>query len=337
MKFSIIIPLYNAADTISRTLDSLLKQTYKNYEIILINDGSKDTTESICVDFQKKNAAVKYFSIENSGPGIARNHGLKNANGDYVCFVDADDYVTNSMLEDYNTILNSHPVDILFNGHIEINRVHNKENKKVLLPEDEGLFNQEHFRNEFSKFEKVNIHALWNKVYSNKILEAHSIRFPSTRFGEDAVFNFQAFRHVENVFLNRKAYYYYDKTTEASIVKSYSDNRFLEDNFMAQQYKEMYEAWGLSQLYATNISLKYWAVLLNSLRNINQKDANITLMAKNKVMKSIVFKPDIQQMFNSLSIKQIPTFFQKTLWILLKKKQMYPANFLMKFYLKIRG
>jgi glycosyltransferase involved in cell wall biosynthesis len=108
---SIIIPIYNAEKYLSECLDSVLSQTYKDFEIILINDGSKDNSESICKDFQKRNSRIKYIFQENSGASKARKKGVQNVNGEWIMFVDADDTIEQNTLQ--ILIENSQNADII--------------------------------------------------------------------------------------------------------------------------------------------------------------------------------------------------------------------------------
>jgi glycosyltransferase involved in cell wall biosynthesis len=96
---SIIIPIYNAEKYLSECLDSVLSQTYENIELILINDGSKDNSKSICEDFQKQDSRIKYIFQENSGANKAREKGVQNASGEWIMFVDADDTIEQNTLQ----------------------------------------------------------------------------------------------------------------------------------------------------------------------------------------------------------------------------------------------
>lgn len=98
-KVSVIIPVYNCQDFLEKCLESVLNQTYENIEVILINDGSTDNSLMICKKIEKIDNRVKVFSKKNGGPSSARNFGLKKSTGDYVMFVDSDDFIENNMIE----------------------------------------------------------------------------------------------------------------------------------------------------------------------------------------------------------------------------------------------
>lgn len=94
MKYSIIIPVYNAEGTLRRCLDSLVGQQFSNYELLLINDGSTDGSDAICREYASTYSCVRYFAKENGGVSSARNLGLEQAEGEYILFADSDDYVS---------------------------------------------------------------------------------------------------------------------------------------------------------------------------------------------------------------------------------------------------
>ena len=99
-KISIIIPVYNAEKTIKKCLNSILDQSYTDYEIILVNDGSKDKSEEIILEYKKSNSKIRYIPKKNSGVADSRNVGIQNATGDYIIFVDSDDYVKSTIFTD---------------------------------------------------------------------------------------------------------------------------------------------------------------------------------------------------------------------------------------------
>ena len=125
MKFSIIVPVYNVEKYIKKCLDSIKKQTYENYEVIIVNDGSKENEEKIIKKYLKDNHFI-YLLKKNGGLSDARNYGLKHVNGDYLIFLDSDDYISKDLLKKLNEELIKNPVDVIKFG---INNV--DENGKI--------------------------------------------------------------------------------------------------------------------------------------------------------------------------------------------------------------
>ena len=112
MKFSIIVPVYNVQQYLCECVDSILKQNFKNYELLLVDDGSTDASSSICDDYARHNQFVRVFHKQNGGLSDARNYGMQRANGDYLIFIDSDDYISDGCLEKFNDTL-SFETDVL--------------------------------------------------------------------------------------------------------------------------------------------------------------------------------------------------------------------------------
>ena len=115
MKFSIIIPTYNRADFIERTIKSVLNQTYTNFEIIVVDDGSTDNTEDVVLSI--KDERIRYYKKENEERAVARNYGIKKAIGDYITFLDSDDLFYKNHLEEANGFLKQNDINILFQAY----------------------------------------------------------------------------------------------------------------------------------------------------------------------------------------------------------------------------
>ena len=114
MKYSIIIPVYNVEEYLDRCLKSILNQTYSNYEVIIVNDGSPDNSDNIIKSYEKEDKRFKEYKKVNGGLSDARNYGLKYATGDYLIFIDADDYIESNYLEKVNDVLERNKdIDVL--------------------------------------------------------------------------------------------------------------------------------------------------------------------------------------------------------------------------------
>lgn len=117
-KISVIVPVYNVEKWLNMCIDSILAQSYKNLEIILVNDGSTDKSKDICDQYLKEDNRVKVFDILNSGQSVARNIGLKEAKGDYILFIDSDDYISDkAIIEKFINILDSNNYDFIYTSY----------------------------------------------------------------------------------------------------------------------------------------------------------------------------------------------------------------------------
>lgn len=161
-KISIIIPIYNGEEYLRRCIDSIIKQTYSNLEIILVNDGSIDGTKEICDEYEEKYETIKCYHNENRGVSASRNFGFEKSSGDYIMFVDADDYLENCMVEKLYLNLTEYNVDISICNYIQTNKTKQFTSKTKIL-------NKENLYNEIQNIDSIGTFP-WNKLYKRKIL-----------------------------------------------------------------------------------------------------------------------------------------------------------------------
>lgn len=203
--FSIIIPVYNAQNTIRRTLQSVLNQTFSSYEIIVVNDGSRDNSARILQEFAHY-PQVTVLNQINAGVSAARNSGLQQAKGEYVLFLDADDWVDDNFLMSFKLNLNAWPaesVDLMV-GNLNDNRI-----GKV---SQAGFFSQQDIPYVLGELEMSdNIGYLHNKCYRRQIIDDLHLRFmEGVSMSEDLLFNLKFFSCVSNFLITPGAAYHYE-------------------------------------------------------------------------------------------------------------------------------
>jgi len=210
IKISVVIPVYNAKDYLCDCIKSLLDQTLNDCEFIFVNDGSTDNSREIIEKYQKEDQRLVLINQENKGIGEARNTGIKNANGEYIGFLDNDDFVKDDFLESlYNKAI-KYDLDILISKTIL-----GRDGKFII--KDNGFEKDLIFDNTFIKKNIIpnllrveDLFAVWNKIYKRSFINANSIRFPENRvIEEDNMFNIQAFNNAEKVLFTDYAGYYY--------------------------------------------------------------------------------------------------------------------------------
>ncbi len=176
-KITIIIPVYNAEKYLDRCFKSILDNNYKNLEIITVNDGSKDNSQNVIDEYQKKYPNM-FFPIvqENQGIGMARNNALEKATGEYIMFIDNDDFIDNDYIDKHVKELKEDDYEIVMSGY---KRVNDKETEFSVHLEDYP----------WSRYVSI---APWGKLYKASFLKEHDIKFLKTPIGEDIYFNLQA-------------------------------------------------------------------------------------------------------------------------------------------------
>ena len=196
MRYSVIIPVYNAEGTLRRCLDSLVGQQFSDYELLLINDGSTDGSDAICREYANTYSCVRYFAKENGGVSSARNLGLEQAEGEYILFVDSDDYVSQDYFALLSHTLESNAVDLLMFGYRNFGGVSTEWDTGEFYEDAEtGIAKQIS-----SVMQQYLFSSLCSKGFKRQIIEQHNIRFANDlAIGEDQTFIFTFAMHIRSI------------------------------------------------------------------------------------------------------------------------------------------
>lgn len=224
MKISIIIPVYNCEEFISACIESILKQTWKDYEIIIVNDGSTDLSGKICDEFAQRDNRITVIHQKNQGVSYARNIGLKYATGEVISFVDGDDTLEPEMYEILIEAMQKYNADISHCGykHIfedEIRLVH--DTKRIIIQERQEaiacLIGGRIFNG-----------GLWNKIFRKELLEGIFFK-DNLKINEDILFNFEAFnKTLKTVFVDYALYNYIARVNSSAVFKT-PDEKKIQD------------------------------------------------------------------------------------------------------------
>ena len=192
---SVIIPVYNAQDGIKRCVDSLLNQSFKNFEIILLNDGSKDNSLNILKEYELKYSFVRVIDKQNEGVAVTRNKGILLAEGEYTMFMDNDDFVDSDYIETFYQAIHEKNLDLVIGGYKRVNQ------------DNQIIFSQDIQQSEWSKYI---IMAPWAKVYRTEFLKTNNLEFFDYGIGEDIIFNLAAYKTTDKIgLLDYKGYNWY--------------------------------------------------------------------------------------------------------------------------------
>lgn len=220
---TIIIPVYNAEKTVERCLESVINQSYKNLEILIINDGSGDKTQDICEDYARKDFRIKVFRQENKGVSAARNFGIKNATGKYLAFVDADDYIENNMI-DYLHQMYQDEADIdltICNCDIKA-----KEGRK--MPEIQCIERMSQIQTVCNLFGPHSMCGyLCNKMFRTDIIRSNRIMLDETIYMcEDLLFCCQYALYIRKARYTEQRLYHYIMNLQGAVWSDYSKRQF---------------------------------------------------------------------------------------------------------------
>ena len=216
-KFSIIIPCYNIEKYISKTLESVFNQTFKDFEIILINDGSKDNTGEILDDYSKKYKRIKVVHKENEGVSEARNIGIRNATGEYIYFLDGDDLIESTLLERANEVFKNDKIEIFsfgFNMVYEDGKIKRRYSEEEY---DSKIINSKEFLSLF--FNKKAGQHMCSFIVKKDIIENKIFFTKGLERGEDLEFQIKMLLRDVNLFYDKTPFFKY-VSRNGSVVQS---------------------------------------------------------------------------------------------------------------------
>lgn len=218
--FSIVVPVYNVENYLEKCINSIIHQNFKNYELILINDGSTDSSCKICENFATNFEQINYINQKNSGVASARNKGIQLAQGDYVIFVDSDDFLCadNALKEIYNLIIVNNSPDLILHEAIRLapnGTVEKKNNTNSFIGKD-------NFIKEFKNLVYSELYNAvpWNKIIKREILIHNNLYFPENVKAEDAGWCAELLGHIKTFTVYQNPMYTYRKYRDNSLSSS---------------------------------------------------------------------------------------------------------------------
>lgn len=225
-KVSIILPCYNVEKYIAKSIESVLSQTFQNFELLIINDGTPDNSMEIARGY--KDPRIKIFDKENGGLSDARNYGIERAQGEYIYFMDSDDWIEPTLLADNLPIIESEDLDFIVFGYIQ-----DDADKDGNLIQSTSVTPPNKIYNKANRDLLIDTHLLgllgyaWNKIYKKSFLNEHSLRFEKgTSLIEDILFNTQVYINSDKLRFVDKAYYHYSNRPEVTLIKQFHKNSF---------------------------------------------------------------------------------------------------------------
>lgn len=274
-KISVIVPVYKVEAYLDKCVKSIMNQTYENLEIILVDDGSPDNCGSICDEYAKNDKRVRVIHKENGGLSSARNSGLDLCTGEYVSFVDSDDWIDSKLYENLMNEINKEEVDLLEFKSVKV--FDNKEEKFEDTYEYKTFIDNEALK---SYYEDGRLQiSSWSKIYKKELFD--NIRFPEGRLAEDLYTTYRVLYKAKKVgFIDYTGYYYYIR--EDSIMGSYKPE-LIRDVFegMQQEHKFICEKAPNLKPYIDKL---YFNCLLKTYAYFNQKNISEDMKGYKKIV-----------------------------------------------------
>jgi len=280
---SVIVPVYNVEKYLKQCIESIIHQTYQNLEIILVDDGSPDNCGVICDEYAKQDKRIKVIHQENGGLSSARNAGLDIATGEYISFIDSDDYIAANFMEYLYQICIHYHVDIAecdflrFNNNIKINE----------LSEEIEVLNKIAMSKRINKDYVARTVIVCNKIFKRYIYQ--KLRFPVGKINEDEYITYKAFDECQtNIVISNQQLYYYRINEESIMQKGFNVKRLsildaLKERKLFYQNKKEMELFELTVERYQDFLKKYYILTERNIKNAKdylikmRKDLNINL------------------------------------------------------------
>ena len=284
-KISVIVPVYNSEKYLNRCIDSILVQTFTDFELILVDDGSSDSSKEICDTYLNKDKRVKVYHQHNSGASSARNTGLVHAQGDFISFIDADDYVDPYYLSGFIGYLGKDDeIDIIIQGRINIKN----DTKRMISVSKECILDLKNIHS-FDDFNLNRFCGPCYKLISSKLLRNNNIKFSEDIiFGEDFDFFLRYLIHARHCVLSTQNHYFYESHEGSVSNRIYPYDKELTGLIKISHSLEIFYKKFKTESISNQIKLAIGVLaarLLSSIYYYN--DSKIKRMEKLKSIKSI--------------------------------------------------
>lgn len=271
-KISFILPVYNMEQYLPRVAESLKKQTMADFEAIFVNDGSKDRSEEICMDLAKEDCRFHVISKSNGGVASARNAALEAATGEYLFFLDPDDWIEADAAEILIKAAEQERADIIMFG--KYNDFYNEQGTCVksvpVVPKFSGVFRGEPFKEYFDRL--ATSFFITTKMMRREFVEKYHLRFPDKSIGEDGLFYVEFYRHnPSSLVVIDRPLYHYTESRNHSLSNSYHPERVKENFYLSSAIRSVVEEWGLmdSSMHRQKVSYCILRDLQLGIKNIS--------------------------------------------------------------------
>lgn len=327
-KISIIVPIYNVEKYLDRCVNSLICQTLTEIEIILVDDSSPDNCPKMCDEYAKKDGRIKVIHKQNGGLGFARNSGMEKATGEYVAFVDSDDYVETDMFELMYNAAKSCDADFVRADNFRETADGKILNADYVSPLHEGQYDKQQLRDELlfpqlgmmpeESGDKYVSCSVWRNIYRKSIIDKYELKFVSERdlISEDIPFNLQFMMKCETAFVTNKKLYHYI-VNDKSLTQGYKADRFDKEIILYNALCDMTKA---ADIY-DNCAIRLKRHILDRTRRCIKYEfiGNPDKKAAKANVRKMTDDSTIKEIFKSYDLSKMPTKY-KAVYIMIKHK-----------------
>ena len=274
-KISVVVPVYNGEHFIKRCIDSILSQTYTNWELVIVDDGSTDSTVDILEEYKNKDDRIRYYTQENKGAGSARNLGIDYILGEYLVFVDADDWIAPQYFEKLSLCKD----DVVF---IDANRISNGKKTTEFMSLFEGLDKDNLIRCQMTGYMPW---GGWRKAVKVSLIKENKIRYSEHKVGEEAIYSFCVLQHSDSIRFLKDRFYNYE-IRKGSLSQSYNLDPWWD---VCIALKKHIKKMNCYEIYADTINA---FMCVATVITLNRHAKNLSWKEYKKISKKIILRLD---------------------------------------------
>ncbi|MGN7205182.1 glycosyltransferase family 2 protein [Pedobacter sp. SAFR-022] len=309
---SIIIPAYNVGKNLHVCLDSVLNQSYPHFEILLVNDGSIDETGDICDEYGKKDPRIRVFHKTNGGVGSARNVGLRNVKGDFICFLDSDDWIESDYFEQFLQSREDGNALIIFNHYVE-----RKQQVTKKFSYQNVSYKKNDFSSAFTYLNFLRIGFICAKFFSSEIVKKHKIVFhEEIHYAEDLLFNLQYLKYIDQLkYLDYTGYHYMHYNPD-SLSKTHNSffSEYQAFELLKAELDVIIKCFELS--HAAQVYIKNWLgrFFLRAIQTFYHNNSALTFTNRIQLLKK-AYLPQNVKYLEGIEVLKLPAPIQFSIYL----------------------
>ncbi len=297
-RVSVIMPVYNVSAYVGRAIESVLGQTMGDFEFLAVDDGSTDDSGAICDRYAAQDPRLTVFHRKNAGAPAARNFAMDRARGEFLCFIDSDDWVEPAMLADMCALADAHDLQLVVTAfYIDTYGPHGMRDgmsEKRSVP-SQVFESQQAFRQDAAPLFDANLfYVPWNKLYRRSYIEDRHLRFPQT-FWDDFPFVLSVIRDVERVAVTDQAYYHFIRARSESETARYRPGMYEKREDEHSWMLDLYQHWGISDEASMEVVYRRYAErLIGCIENVTHPASGLSHAQMRAKVREMILTPQAQ-------------------------------------------
>ena len=297
IKVSVIMPVYKVEKYVGKAIESIQKQTLKEIEFLIVDDGTPDNSGKICDEYARQDARLQVFHKENGGAPSARNMAIDIAQGEYLYFMDSDDWAEPTMLEDMYELAKRDNAQLVIAGfYIDTYYDENKYLTDEFVADDAVYPNKDEFRkNAYKLFDKNLLYTPWNKLFKRDYIQSNNLKFPQT-FWDDFPFNLSIVKNINRVTVSSKKYYHFMRARAESETAAYRPNMYQKREEEHEWMLDIYKYWNVYNAESKEmIARRYIERFIGCVENLTNPNCDLSYREKRFEVKKMLSKTRVAQ------------------------------------------